>query len=329
MKCFVTGATGFIGGHLVEKLAGEGHEVIALLRPGAPARALEESGVTIVRGTLGWTNVFARHAGDADVVFHLAGLSRSHRSLDFEEVNHQGTLSLLRGLQRALFRGRIVYLSTLAAGGPSPDPTTPRTEDEADQPVSAYGISKKAAERAILENCPEGATWTILRTGKVYGPGARRVAAELARLRRTRLFLQFHPDQYLQITHVDDLVDGLLRAAFSPEASRREYHLVDPAVLSYARLMEACAEALGIRIRIINLPAFLGKWFATLSDGAARFLALPPFAPDRSRMADMQAGSWVADASRAGEELGWTPRRPLGDGLAESIGDFRRRGWLE
>lgn len=328
MRCLVTGATGFVGGHLCEKLASEGHEVLALARPGSRRAVLEPLQVEVLEGNLDSINVFARVAERCDVVFHLAALTKALHRRDFRRVNVEGTERLLRGLERGGFRGRIVLLSSLAAGGPAPDPSTPRSITDRDRPVSHYGRSKRAAERAVRKRSPEGATFAILRPGAIYGPREQDFHQIFRSLARWGVALHAGPPVRLQMTHVDEVVQALMLLAFRPEAAGKSYYATEPAIWTDREVMQFAGEALGRKVRTVVLPRFAAGIAAGLLDGLGK-LARRPISPlTRDKVREMHAANWFADSAPLREELGWETRWPLPEGLRQTIQWYRAEGWL-
>jgi nucleoside-diphosphate-sugar epimerase len=139
MKALVTGATGFVGSHLVEALRSRGHQVTALVRSPSKAAALEPLGVRLVPGDLDDAGSLARAVEGQDLVFHVAGLVAAKDEREFVRVNRDGTASLVAAAARARV-GRFVYVSSMAAGGPA-GKGRPLTGAEPPRPVTGYGRS--------------------------------------------------------------------------------------------------------------------------------------------------------------------------------------------
>lgn len=328
MKCFVTGATGFVGGHLCERLAREGHEVYALARRSSKRDLLESVGARIVEGDVHSTNVFARHAEQIDVFFHLAAITKAVRPSQFFEINADGTESIARGLKRGAFRGRVVLLSSLAAGGPATDATTPRKETDADKPVSDYGTSKLEGEKRLQRLLPEDAGWVVLRPGAIYGPREHEIYEVIKVLNRFGTAIRFGQGVHAQMTHVEDVVEGLIRAGFADEAAGKTFYLNDDAVWSFEALISLIAESLGRPVRVIGAPLFAGRGLAWLLDMAG-IVARRPLSPlGRDKVHELEAKFWIGDSSLARKELSWEPRWNFPDGLRETIEWYRANKWL-
>ena len=148
MKALVTGATGFVGSHLVEALRRRGDEVTALVRSPAKAALLAELGVRQTPGDVRDGTGLDRAMDGQDIVFHGAGLVAARSEAEFLEVNRDGTARVLDTASRARVR-RFVLFSSMAAAGPSA-PGRPLTGSEATRPVTAYGRSKHGKQKAFI-----------------------------------------------------------------------------------------------------------------------------------------------------------------------------------
>src|SRR3990172_2848019 len=169
MKALVTGATGFIGSHLTEELIRRGYSVTCLVRKASSPRWLDGIEATMVCGDCEDEGSLNGLSADFDYIFHLAGLTKAKRDDDFFRANSGGTENLLRVLSRKARRlKRFLYLSSLAAVGPSED-GAPLSERAAPHPVSSYGRSKREGEEINLRN-RDRIPVTILRPPAVYGP---------------------------------------------------------------------------------------------------------------------------------------------------------------
>jgi nucleoside-diphosphate-sugar epimerase len=179
MRALVTGATGFVGSHLVEALQNDSVEVTALARSAAKAADLAQFGVRVVNGDLHDNAGLERAVRDQDVVYHVAGVVAARDEAEFLRSNRDGTRNVVTAAERQ-GRPRFVLVSSLAAAGPAPR-GAPLSGTEAPHPVTAYGRSKLAAEQIVRSS---SLPWSIVRPPIVYGPRDREVLKvfRLARL---------------------------------------------------------------------------------------------------------------------------------------------------
>lgn len=211
-KAFVTGATGFIGPHLVRLLRQEGWEVTCLVRDPGRAGPLAPLGVNLWEGDLTRPLAPGQWPGPMDVVFHLAGLIKAFRSAEYERVNVGGTRHLLEACARLGTPPVVVVVSSLAAAGPAPNGRA-RTETDPPVPVSSYGRSKLASEQ-VARKFAQRLPLTIVRPPIVYGAGDR----ELFQMFQPIAKLGIHPVPTLanhrySLVHARDLVRSIVSAA--------------------------------------------------------------------------------------------------------------------
>jgi nucleoside-diphosphate-sugar epimerase len=307
----VTGATGFVGSHIVDALHERGWAVRALVRATSDRRWLRNGNAVLVEGEVTNTSTLGAAVEGVDAIFHAAGVIKASREIDYRRVNVAGTENLVKAA--AGRPRRFVLVSSVAAGGPSA-PGRPRCEDDADLPQGPYGRSKHAAERALREGAG-GMAWTILRPVAVYGPRDMSFLV-LARLARRGFVPRIAGGkQPLHVIHVRDLVEAAMAAAESPAAAGRTYYLAHPEVTTWETLGTLMARASGKRPAPLIVPRGLvpGIGFVARAVGAPRGRNPLP----RDRIRDLLAPAWTCDIARATAELGFTPRVGIREGIPE------------
>lgn len=327
MEVLVTGASGFVGRHAAEALRTAGHAVRCLVRKQGDADRLEGEGFPVVRGDLSETSRLAEAVRGCGAVVHVAGMIAARSFAEMRETNEAGTARLASacGLAGTPPR-RFVYVSSLAARGPS-GPGRPAGEDDPPAPVSRYGWTKLLGERAARRALPPATALTIVRPPAVFGPGDRgihllfRAAARGIRPRllgrRRRVSLVYGPD----------LADAVRRAAESPLAAGRTYHVADPRPLDLDQAFEAIARAVGRRTHAVRLPEAAVRAGGAAAEEVSRLLGLVPrFSRDKA--AEFLAAGWECDPSRAQRELGWAPAHALEEALAATAAWYREARWL-
>ena len=315
----VTGATGFVGSHLLDRL-GE-HDVTILVRAPAATRDLARPRTRIVTGALGDEASIAALVEGADVVFHVAGLVAARSEAEFLAVNRDGTAALARSCRRAGVR-RLVYVSSLAVTGPSEaghpvhDGTWPR-------PVTPYGRSKLAGEEAVRAS---GVEHVIVRPPVVYGPRDRQLLRFFRLERRGIAPLLGDGSQVLSLVHADDLADALIAAA-DRGAAGATYHAAHPETITQRDLALAIGRAVGRAPFVLPLPAAIVRAGLAFSGLASRIAGKPTLL-DSDKARELLAAAWTCTSEGLARDAGWQARIPLDEGLASTAAWYRQAGWL-
>jgi nucleoside-diphosphate-sugar epimerase len=324
MKVLVTGGTGFVGSHLVDRLLEDPDtEVHALVRNPAKTRWLEGRGrVRFLEGDI--LNVPELPSG-LSVVFHLAGLTKTHKSSEYYTVNQAGTASLFRALAGLAEAPRVVHVSSLAAAGPS-SPGRPRREDDPPRPVSPYGISKLRGELEAL-GFKDRVPLAVLRIGALYGPRDEDFLDLFRWVRRGVLPLFGRRKKSLSLLHVRDAVRAILLAAGTGAPSGEIFNIADAGLATWDEMGETAARILGrkvVRVRIPDWAAFLG---CAAADGVGRLRGRATTL-NLGKYEDMKPDNWTADVRKARELLGFESRISLEEGLRETLDWYARNGLL-
>jgi 2-alkyl-3-oxoalkanoate reductase len=228
----VTGATGFVGSHLLAALARHGWKLRVLIRRWSPLPSLAGIDAEIVWGDLADEPALRRLLIGADAVVHAAGLIKARRSAEFQVVNRDGT-ALLAALAPDM---PLLLLSSLAAREPQ---------------LSPYAASKRAAEEVLARR---GGPWLAVRAPAVYGPGDRETLAYFRAVARGLAPQPNVPDARLSLIHVADLAEALALALEKPLAPS-VYEIDDGHERghSYRDMVEAASAALGCRARSLRI----------------------------------------------------------------------------
>jgi nucleoside-diphosphate-sugar epimerase len=321
----VTGASGFIGGHLVRRLVGDGFAVRVLVRPDSEAGSLAGLGVEIARGDLADRASLARAAAGCAVVYHLAALTsiRSRSEDEFEATNVLGSANLAAAAAEAGAR-RFVHVSSCGVYGfrnrfPADEATPLR-------PDTPYRRSKARGESAVLE-CADrtGLPVVIARIASIYGPRATNWARLCRSIQSGGFRMIGNGRNRLHLTHVTDIVDGFRRCAETPGIERRCYNLAAAEAISIGALVARLAEALGANVKRRALPALP---FRTTRHVDLALTNLFGLKLRRLHSYDLFLGDRVFDISRARKELGYDPRVSAEEGLPELVADLREAGRL-
>ena len=298
----VTGATGFVGPHLIAALARHGWRVRLLVRRWTPLPSLTGVDAEIVWGDLADGTALARLADGVDAVVHAAGLIKARRPSDFLAVNRDGTARLSAAAPRAHF----LLLSSLAAREPQ---------------LSSYAHSKRAAEEVVAGR---SGSWCIVRAPAVYGPGDRETLAYFRMARRGFALRPNLPDARLSLIHVEDLAEALALTLDRPPAAA-VYEIDDGREAGYDHgdMAAAAAAAMGRRVRSVAVPQGLIGAVSRLNAWRPSLQILTP-----GKVRELFHSDWVAHDRRLAAALDWTARYDLSEGFRNTIVWYRRHRWL-
>jgi nucleoside-diphosphate-sugar epimerase len=318
----ITGATGFVGSHLVEALSRRDVKVRALVRATSDHSFLERFGVERVEGHLGDRDSLRRAMAGAATVVHMAGAVRALRPTTFHEVNAAGTLRLVEAMEQDGSAHRLVYLSSLAAAGPAEG--RPVEPDDEPRPLTTYGRSKLAGERHALGRV--GIATAVLRPPAVYGPRDRELLPFFRLAKRGLLPVIGPLTRRVQMVHVRDLADALVRAVEVPEATGI-FHIAESTAYTWSQMLELVEAAVGRRGVRVPVPAALLKTAALGTQVGAR-MSRRPAVFDHEKALDLLAAGWLCETEAARRDLGFTAATPLPEGLRETAGWYRAHGWM-
>ena len=313
MKILVTGATGFIGGHLVESLLAQGHQVRALVSPRRnleTVNSLKNIGVEVFRGDLTRPESLVGVGEQVEVLFHLGAIVRGGKTSDYSEVNKNGTVHLFQAFRRP--PKRIILMSSLSAVGPYQG--TPLDEKSPCCPVDAYGLSKLTQENVAAEYCKErGVSLVVLRLPPVYGSGDKDSAMWL-KVVDARLFPIRNSEPCMDYIYVENLVGACLLVM---ETGEGLYHVSDRRKYSLNEILSCVARLKGKRLLPVYLPKTLFVGLARMIDYLSKSFGIsPPFSLTSVRW--MTERYWYSNTSRI-EALGYRAPFDLREGMARLV----------
>lgn len=322
MKVFLTGGTGFVGGHFAAYLLEKGVTVYALVRNPNELKGLQGLSVRVLAGDLDSIPELPR---DLDFVFHLAALTKAPKPDAYYSVNHLGTASVLRTVASQGLRPLVVYVSSLAAGGPAVK-GRPRREDEPAAPVSPYGKSKLLGEEETLKYRDRFPV-LILRAGAVYGPRDKDFLEYFKFAAKGFLPSLAGYDPIVSLIYVKDFVRALDLCTRIRPPSGEIINIADNRATAWSELGRAAARILGKRALPLAVPRPLMFTAALLSETAGRLTGRMT-ALTLNKYREMKEGPWSADTSKARTLLGFEAEYSLERGLTETLDWYRRNGCL-
>ena len=329
MKVLVTGASGFTGSHLARHLREEGKSVRVLIRPSSRRELLERDGgldLEYVEGDLTDAASLRRAVAGTECIYHLAAVYREAKLPDrvYHDVNVEGTRRLA---EASLAEGGIpfIYCSTCGVHGEVAHP--PADETAPYNPGDIYQKTKVEAERLLFRMHGErGLPAVILRPVGIYGPGDHRFLKLFRGVARGHFPLIGKGDVYYHLTHVADVVSGFARAAEVAGARGGAFILAGARYTTVKELLDLIAREAGVSSPRLRLPAAPMLAAAVACEAVCRPLGIEP--PLYRRRLDFFLKHRAFTIAKAREELGWTPRVGLEEGIRQTMAYYREQGWL-
>jgi nucleoside-diphosphate-sugar epimerase len=328
----VTGATGFIGGHLAERLLREGRTVRVLCRPGSERRlhAGIAGRVQVVAGDLRDETSLRASVAGVERVFHCAGHVSDWGAPDtFEAANVRGTEILYR---EALAAGvlRAVHFSSIAVFG---TPSPPSFDDEtplATASTDGYTATKVQGEDVTRAAFAAGLPVTILRPAVVYGARGTWLEEPLAMIEQGKMFLLGGGRGTCHPCYIENLLDATLLAATHPRAPGQAYIVGDGERITFREYFDAVARVAGRPPVRRSIPLPLARTMATAFGAAQRFRARPDETRPLLTQAAIHMVTTVSEMSdrKIREELGFEPRYTFARAIDELRARYRERGSL-
>lgn len=326
MRVFLTGGTGFVGSHIAEALIAGGHEVVAMVRSTSKIEHLQRLGVTFVEGVLLEAEKLREELSQVDALVHVAGLLAAKDEKTLFRVNGEGTEDLARVFSEVKEGAPFIYISSVAAQGPSNGQCPPGLGEE--RPVSVYGRSKLDGEKR-LGPYRKSLQIMILRPPPVYGPRDRDMY-QVFQLANYRLgpVLGFG-NRLVSVIHAEDLASAvlLLLERRSEVKSGSVFPIDDGRVYTWKELGEKIGLGLGKSVITLPIPK---PFFAVAAAGSEFFGRLRGETPtfDRDKYREMIQLSWVCGNQGLREQFHFSPRYDLESGARQTGEWYRRKGWL-
>ncbi|MGH7739720.1 MAG: NAD-dependent epimerase/dehydratase family protein [bacterium] len=321
----VTGASGFVGGHLVEALGRQKKKVTLLVRPTSRLAFKPTPNMRLCEGDVTDRFSVEKAMRGVETVYHLAGLLRGADYAHYEKVNVQGTRNVCEAFARQKKKNRLVYVSSLSAAGPS-EKAGALTEDSPARPLSFYGQTKWGGEE-IVRSYQEKMKTVILRPGAVYGPREKDVFEYFKMVKAGWVFVPGDGSLRVSFVYVADLVEAVLLAGKSPKALGQTFFVSDGRSYTWEEYSAVIGRALQKSFRILHVPMSLVKATAYLADWRARLTGKPSIV-STDKIKEAAGPGWVCSNEKIVRRLGFKPRYDIERGVRESVGFYLNAGWI-
>lgn len=325
-KVFLTGSTGFLGGHLIDKLTEKGYDVIGLARSRDKGEELEEKGVKIFYGDITNPRDLGNITEDFDKIIHLAAILKFHgiKWEDYYKVNVEGTENVIKlGLKRNV--DHIILTSSTEAIGPVDK--IPADENATPNPVYDYGKSKLLMEKMAQNYIGKGSPITIIRPTGIYGPRDNYITPSVIRAVKngTLKRLPGGGEKYIHFAYIENVVEGYLKALENRDNAIGEIFIIsNEDYYTYKEAFSIMAELLGVEKPKGSIPytlAYIAVWFMEVSD---RLRGRDDFVRHVSVLRDMMSNR-AYSIEKAKKKLGYKPKYDFKQGMEKTIKWYEER----
>jgi dihydroflavonol-4-reductase len=323
---FVTGGTGFVGSHLVERLLSKGYTVRCLVRNTKKLGYLDKLPIEVIEGDIFSNTALEKGIEGADYVYHVAGVVAAKRKEEFFRYNQDGTRNVIEITARINpSLKKFIQISSQTAVGPGIG-STPINESTFPHPLTTYGKSKLAAEQEVLK-FKEKLPITILRVAAVYGP---RDTATFDFFKSAYMGLELvvgFNDSYVSLIHAKDLISGIVLAGESEKAKGEIYFIGSERYYSWDEIGYVTRSVLNKKTFRVRVPKPLVFVVGGISQLISQFKEKPSVL-NFEKAYDLTQDNWACDVTKAKTELGFSQEVTLQEGVKETIRWYIDHHWM-
>lgn len=294
MRILLTGATGFVGSHIVEELISNNHTIVATIRKSSNLKWIKDYPIQYEYCSLNDEEQLSKLLSTVDVVVHCAGVVRALNWDSYYDTNVIGTQKLVQvALKNKTNIKKFIYISSQAAMGPS-QTETPKQLTEKENPVSYYGKSKLLAEQEVKKL--EGQiSYTIIRPASVYGPRDKDIFI-FFNLVKHHLKPNTHTKRFIQLVFVKDIAKAISVILNNEQTNNKTYYLCDGNIYSWKDVATTIATSNNIKTMPIVLFDFIFKTVASFYEIVAKITKKPQVL-SKEKIVEMLQTYWTANNS--------------------------------
>ena len=332
-KLLITGASGFIGGFIVEEALKSGYEVYVSLRKTSSRKYLSDPRINVIELNLNdgdsldlQIKELKSEKGNFDYVIHNAGITKAKKNQDYFDVNAGITKRLVDSLINNQFVSeKFLFVSSLAAAGPgSEDSDEQIAIDQEPRPVTSYGKSKLEAERYLQST--SDFPYLILRPTAVFGPRDTELYTLFSLIAKNFEFYIGTDKQRLSFIYVKDLVKMLLGALESKEVGKT-YFISDGESYLIRDFVDMIKTSMAKKTLKVKVPVFIVSAVAFILEKSLGVFGQIP-ALNSEKMAELTSQNWTCDMTPFFKDISLRPKYDLPSAVAETVEWYKKENWI-
>lgn len=327
MKVLVTGGTGFIGSHLIDRLLAKDYEVYCAIRKTSNLRWLKGKKLNYIESDLLSDGILKEIIKEIDYIFHLAGVVKAKNIQGYETGNYLITKNLIETVANIKpDLKKFVHISSQAVCGPNPD-ENPIDENYIPKPITTYGKTKLKAEQEVLLY-KDKVPITILRPCAIFGPRDTEILVYFKTFAKGLNSIIGFSKKYLSLIYVEDLIDGILLATENEKANGEVFFLCNSKYYDWDEIALTAEEIFQKKAIKLRIP----HWFVYTAGAIVEFLSFfSKKAPtlNLEKCKDITQTRWVCSNKKAREILGFQEKYSLKEGFSKTIQWYKENGWIK
>jgi nucleoside-diphosphate-sugar epimerase len=332
MKVVVTGANGFIGSHVVDKLIKKGYDVEIISRKNSDLSNLEEhikiNKIKINECNFSDIDSLANAVSGSDYIYHIGGAVAAKNWEGYKSANVDATTNLIEAaLKTTPNLLKFLFVSSQTAAGPSMALNKPKTELDEMNPISQYGKSKKLAEEEVAKYYNRLPIATV-RPPAVFGPRDKAILDVFKTVNSGLGAMIGFDKKYVSLINCFDLADGIILAAESEKSIGQKYFISSDEFYTWDYLIPLIGEKLNKKFVLkIKLPHSLVKGLGLTSEKVGNFFgATPVFNYEKAN--DFIQSYWTCSIDKAKSELNYQPKIKIDEGIEITVDWYKKHKWL-
>ncbi len=332
-KLLITGASGFIGGFIVEKALEKGFGVFAVVRKTSSKKYLSDTRINFVELSLNDVESMTKELeslktehGQFDFVIHNAGITKTNHNTEYFVVNTEITKKFIQSLMKAgLISNKFIFISSLAAAGPGTEESNNTIKiDQTPRPVTSYGKSKLEAEKFLQET--SRFPYLILRPTAVFGPRDAELFTLFSIVSKGFEFYIGTDKQRLSFIYVKDFVD-LLFGALESEVTNKIYYLSDGKNYLIKDFAQAIKSSMTKKTLKIIVPVPIVSAIAFILEKLLGAFGKVP-ALNSEKMAELTSANWTCDMIPFFNDVSARPKYDLQSAIDETVTWYKQENWI-